>query len=38
VSIEELPVTLEDAVVSYIRDRKSTATLLQEPSLAGANP
>jgi ABC-2 type transport system ATP-binding protein len=35
-SIEEIPVPLEEAVVAYLRDRKSTASLLQETSLAGA--
>jgi ABC-2 type transport system ATP-binding protein len=37
-TIEELPVTLEEAVVSYLRDRKTTGSLLQETSLSGANP
>jgi len=37
-TVEDLPVNLEDAVVSYIRDRKNSQTLLQETPLAGAKP
>lgn len=36
ISVEELPVSLEEAVVAYLRDRQVASSLLQELSFAGA--
>jgi ABC-2 type transport system ATP-binding protein len=36
-SVEYLPVSLEEAVVAYLRDRQSSSSLLNEPSFAGAS-
>ena len=35
ITIEEQPVTLEEAVVAYLRDRKASSSLLHELSFAG---
>jgi ABC-2 type transport system ATP-binding protein len=36
ISVEELPVSLEETVVAYLRDRNTRSSLLQELSFAGA--
>jgi ABC-2 type transport system ATP-binding protein len=37
-NVEGLPVSLEDAILAYLRERTESATLLQESSFAEANP
>jgi hypothetical protein len=36
ISVEELPVSLEEAVVAYLRDRGLASSLLEELTFAGA--
>jgi ABC-2 type transport system ATP-binding protein len=38
ISTEELPPTLEESVVAYLRDRKTSSSLLAELSPVGAHP
>jgi ABC-2 type transport system ATP-binding protein len=37
IAVEEMPVSLEESVVAYLRDRKVTSSLLAETLLAGAH-